>query len=135
MYGYQGYPGKVLHGVPRGTGGRIRKETGAAGEWLGENGRRGRMGNDLISRGVLMQSLRNNVLVDVTPNLEQAVAEQPTAYDVDKVMERLEELASCEESRAAEYDEAGKLDMMNIYDEKAGAYRNSMRIVKSGGIE
>ena len=32
----------------------------------------------------------------------------PTAYDVDKVVERLEELKRCEESRAVKYDEAGK---------------------------
>ena len=31
------------------------------------------MSNDLISRRALIQSLRNNVLVDVTPNLEQAI--------------------------------------------------------------
>jgi hypothetical protein len=49
------------------------------------------MSNDLISRRALIQSLRNNVLVDVTPNLEQAIAEQPTAYDVDKVLYELEE--------------------------------------------
>ena len=48
------------------------------------------MSNDLISRSELMQSLRGNVLVDVTPKLEQAIAEQPTAYDVDKVVELLE---------------------------------------------
>ena len=48
------------------------------------------MNNDLISRSALMQSLRGNVLVEVTPNLEQAIAEQPAAYDVDKVAFRLE---------------------------------------------
>lgn len=46
--------------------------------------------DDLISRSALMQSLRNNLLVDVTPNLEQAIEEQPVAYDVDEVVERLE---------------------------------------------
>lgn len=50
------------------------------------------MGNDLVSRSALMQSLRNNVLIDVTPNLEQAINEQPTAYDVDKVVEQLNEV-------------------------------------------
>lgn len=60
---------------------------------------------------------------------------QPTAYDVDKVVERLEELVSCEESRAAEYDEVGKIDKMHMCDERAAAYRNVIRIVKSGGIE
>lgn len=44
---------------------------------------------DLISRSALIQSLRNNVLVDVTPNLEQAIEEQTIAYDVDKVIDRI----------------------------------------------
>lgn len=42
------------------------------------------MSNDLISRSALIQSLRGNVLVDVTPHLEEAIEEQPVAYDVDK---------------------------------------------------
>ncbi len=51
-----------------------------------------------------MQSLRNNILIDVTPNLEQAIAEQPTAYDVDKVVEQLKgelRLADKEKERCA----------------------------------
>ena len=51
------------------------------------------MSDDLISRSALMQSLRNNVLIDVTPNLERAIDEQPTAYDVDKVVEDLKDSA------------------------------------------
>lgn len=54
-----------------------------------ENLRKVRSCGDLISRKALMQSLRNNVLVDVTPNLEQAIEELPTAYDVDKVVDQL----------------------------------------------
>ena len=50
------------------------------------------MRDDLISRTALMQSLRNNVLVDVTPNLEQAIAEQPTAYDEDRVVEQIDKI-------------------------------------------
>ena len=50
------------------------------------------MSNDLISRSALLDSLRGNVLVDVTPHLEEAIAEQPVAHDVDKVVERLNEL-------------------------------------------
>ncbi len=43
-----------------------------------------------------MHSLRNNVLVEVTSNLEQAIAEQPIAYDVDEVAERLKkEIGEC----------------------------------------
>lgn len=57
------------------------------------------------------------------------------AYDVDKVVKRLKELSKAEQSRAAEYCEVGKIDMMDIHDEKAEAYKNSMKIVKSGGME
>lgn len=49
------------------------------------------MSNDLISRSALIQSLRGNVLVDVTPHLEEAIKEQPVAYDVDKVVSQLDE--------------------------------------------
>ena len=63
------------------------------------------------------------------------VKEMPTADNMDKVVERLEELAVCAESKAAGYDEAGKIDRMNIHDGKAAAYKNTIRIVKSGGIE
>ena len=59
----------------------------------------------------------------------------PTAYDVDKVVERLEELKRCEESRAVKYDEAGKYDLMYIYDELVRAYKDIIRIVKLGGIK
>ena len=80
------------------------------------------MSNDLISRSALMQSLRNNVLVDVTPNLEQAIEEQPTAYDVDKVVKRLEDM---------------KYVMMGNYGvrREVVSFDDLIEIVKSGGIE
>lgn len=91
------------------------------------------MSNDLISRSALMQSLRNNVLVDVTPNLEQAIAEQPTAYDVDKVVERLEERKNL---LLKDYVLANKADEVK---ERTMARINEIDglidIVKSGGIE
>lgn len=78
------------------------------------------MSNDLISRSALMQSLRNNVLVDLTSNLEQAIEEQPIAYDVDKVVERLEK---------AKYED--DLYPCNL----AVEIEEAKSIVKSGGIE
>lgn len=87
------------------------------------------MSNDLISRSELMQSLRGNVLVDVTPKLEQAIAEQPTAYDVDKVVELLEKESQNIEiiyptDQGYDYEDAIGIDI-----DKA------KQIVKSGGIE
>lgn len=60
------------------------------------------MSGDLISRKALMQSLRNNALIDVTPNLEQAIAEQPIAHDVDRVVGALRNIQM--ESSSSEFD-------------------------------
>ena len=90
------------------------------------------MSNDLISRSALMQALRGNVLVDVTSNLEQAIAEQPTAYDPDKVIKDLEEYAhsdicgSCRSCRISD-------DIENIECENCGAL-GALEIVKNGGV-
>lgn len=65
----------------------------------------------------------------------ELIDSQTTAYDMDKVVEQLEELNKVEKSFVAEYDEDGRLDLMDIHDAKAEAYRSSRRIVKSGGIE
>lgn len=65
-----------------------------------------------------MQSLRGNVLVDVTSNLEQAIDEQPTAYDVDKVVGQMEECIK--ESSNVDYNRA---------------MIEAIEIVKSGDIE
>lgn len=48
------------------------------------------MSNDLISRSELLNRLRGNVFVEVTPELEKEIQEFPTAYDVDKVAEQVE---------------------------------------------
>ncbi|MCI8692601.1 MAG: hypothetical protein HFH91_07650 [Lachnospiraceae bacterium] len=93
------------------------------------------MSNDLISRSALMQSLRGNVLIDVTPNLEQAIAEQPTADYVDKVIDRLTKLNKYEKKKSTEYDRINRLDLMDEHNAKAEAYRDSIKIVKYGGIE
>lgn len=94
------------------------------------------MSNDLISRSALMQSLRNNVLVDVTPNLEQAIEEQPTAYDVDKVVEQLDNLIKPTEQYRHSF-------CGTVTDEHCTKYNGCeyciteqiLRIIKSGGIE
>lgn len=45
------------------------------------------MNGDLISRSVLINRLRGNVLIDVAPELEKAIKDQPISYDLDKVIE------------------------------------------------
>ena len=59
------------------------------------------------------------------------IDEQPTAYDVDKVVEQLEVIKNSAKAKASEYDEAGRLDLMDVYDAEAMAYRNARRIVRS----
>ena len=44
----------------------------------------------LIDADKLMDSLKGNVLIDVTPELEDTIAQQPTAFDKEKVIEELE---------------------------------------------
>ena len=90
------------------------------------------MSNDLISRSALLQALKGNVLVDVTSNLENAIAEQPTAYDLDKVVKDLEEYAHsdiCGPCRSCRISD----DINNIECENCGAL-GALEIVKGGGI-
>ena len=91
------------------------------------------MNNDLISRSALVQSLRNNVLVDVTPNLEQAIAEQPAAYNVDKVVERLEEMKNIFIRNIALNSQENDID--EEISRELSHYQRIIRTVKSGGIE
>ena len=40
----------------------------------------------LIDADRLLDKLRGNILIDVTPKLEDAIAQQPTAFDKEKVI-------------------------------------------------
>ena len=44
----------------------------------------------LIDADELMMRLRCNVLIDVTPELEKEIEQQPTTFDKGKVIEELE---------------------------------------------
>ena len=91
----------------------------------------------LIDADRLMDRLRGNVLIDVTPELEETIAQQPTAFDKEKVIEELVEL------RQKEYcddDDETSIDGEEIYDRgrsqgRFEAYHNAMKIVEKGGIE
>ena len=64
----------------------------------------------LIDADKLMDSLRDNLLIDVTTELEKTIAEQPTAFDKDKVRRELIELRN---------EEIYKPDSINKYVESA----------------
>lgn len=68
----------------------------------------------LIDADKLMDSLKGNVLIDVTTELEKTIAEQQTAFDKEKVIEELKE-EGC------------------IIDDEKG--NRAIEIVEKGGIE
>lgn len=73
----------------------------------------------LIDADRLMDRLRGNVLIDVTTELEKTIADQPTAFDKEKVMDELQNAAD-----------------LNIGD---GLWhvelRDALEIVEKGGVE
>ena len=65
---------------------------------------------------------------------------QPTAYDVDKVVEELGRLKETEQNREDECDEEGYGDAEQIYSDgesrgKFKAYIKAIKVVKGGGID
>lgn len=85
----------------------------------------------LIDADELMDSLRGNVLIDVTSELEETIVHQPTAFDKDKVRRELIELRN---------EEIYKPDSINKYAEarsqgRYSAFLDAIRIVEKGGIE
>ena len=92
-----------------------------------------RMSDDLISRKELLDRLRGNVLVDVTPALEDAIENQPAAFDKKKVIEELRELHvnSKTSKNQCEFESTEDFDYMGA----EVAYKTAIEIVKKGGIE
>ena len=83
----------------------------------------------LINEEVLMKDIKNTITEkSSTIDWMNVIYRQPTAYDVDKVVEQLEELA--DESYKA-YCIAFNSDDRAEYD----AYTNAIEIVKGGGAD
>ena len=83
----------------------------------------------LIDEEVLMKDIQNTITEkSSTIDWMNMIYRQPTAYDVDKVVEKLEELA--DESYKA-YCIAFNSDDRAEYD----AYTNAIGIVKGGGVD
>lgn len=67
------------------------------------------------------------------------IDEQPTAYNVDEVVERLEKLKKEEQDRSDDCDENGCCDSEEIYDDgrsqgRFETYEKAIGIVKEGGV-
>lgn len=75
----------------------------------------------------LMDSLKGNVLIDVTPELEDTIAQQPTAFDMEKVINEIH------------ISSAGIVVNMNVSSSYAEGYidaaKDIIEIVERGGIE
>lgn len=63
-----------------------------------------------------------------------AVNDEPTAYDVDKVVKQLEEYADYFRSEADELSQVGNWGTATDLQGRATAYRDAARIIKSGGV-
>lgn len=88
----------------------------------------------LIDADRLMVDLRGNVLIDVTPELEDTIAQQPTAFDKEKVINELREelnLSDAEKERCARENPL-QFDSAKGY---ANGIANAIEIVEKGGIE
>lgn len=77
---------------------------------------------------------------DIAVSVMMEIEEQPTAYDVDKVVAELERLRNIERDRPESCDEDGHGDPENIYDDgvsagKYKAYWKAIQIVKGGGVD
>lgn len=81
----------------------------------------------LIDADRMMDSLRGNVLIDVTPELEDTIAQQPTAFDMENVINEIH------------VSSVGIVVNMNVSSYYAEGYidaaKDIIAIVKRGGIE
>lgn len=75
----------------------------------------------LIDADRLMDNLRGNVLIDVTPELEDTIAQQPTAFDRQKVIEKIKR----ERDEAQDYNQYSAI----------AAHEIDIDIVEKGGNE
>ena len=67
---------------------------------------------------------------DIAVSVMMEIEEQPTAYDVDKVVAELEKLADKANDKILE---AGELQL--YYDGYEDALRTAVEVVKGGGVE
>lgn len=82
----------------------------------------------LIDAEKLLNDLKKNALVNVTPGLEEVIKAQPTAYDLDKVVEDLDKYAR---SDICNHSRCRYIDIDDIDCENCGAL-GALEIVKRG---
>ncbi len=109
------------------------------GDGLRENGRKGRMSGDLISRSALLSKMTDRTFrseLHEYRHYQNTVKMMPTAYNVDKVVEQLEQQKNQYFRRAEEIKNkfGENYESQKNYG-KACSYDHAIEIVKSSGIE
>ena len=89
----------------------------------------------LIDADRLMDNLRGNVLIDVTPELEDTIARQPTAFDKEKVIEELKSWEKASHDAGIQSTYAELDNKASGYYQESRAYHRAIEIVEKGGIE
>ena len=89
----------------------------------------------LIDADELMDSLRGNVLIDVTTELEKTIAEQQTAFDKEKVIEELKSWEKASHDAGIQSTYAELDNKASGYYQESRAYHRAIEIVEKGGIE
>ena len=85
---------------------------------------------DLISRSALLEDIRNNI-TEMSGIMDwlKLIDRQPTAYNVDKVVEQLADLLLCD----------GCSECTNCFElnkrSECNSYKAIEKIVKAGGVE
>ena len=87
---------------------------------------------DELKNQEVLEKLRTAEFDD---EIEDVIGKIPTAYSVDKVVERLEENAKYFQSEADELAQVGDWGTATELQGKAAAYKDAAKTVKSGGIE
>ena len=85
---------------------------------------------DKLKKDILLQNILGEPIQKIIDRYIHIVDEQPTAFDVDKVVEQLEKLADEANDKILE---AGGLQL--YYDGYEDAMRTTVEIVKGGGVE
>ena len=85
---------------------------------------------DKLKKDILLQNILGEPIQKIIDRYIHIVDEQPTAFDVDKVVEQLENLADEANDKILE---AGGLQL--YYDGYEDAMRTAVEIVKGGGVE
>ena len=91
------------------------------------------MSGDLISRETLLEDIRNNITeMSGTMDWLKLIDRQPTAYNVDKVVEQLED-----EKRIVFLTLANTGDKVKdaVYDDVMAYLKTAIDIVKAGGVK